>query len=135
MFTVTQIQETIFNQTGIKTSVRQYTGSMKNHIGFRPMLQNGIYPVFPHEWAKEFIKQFEAIPGYGNYTAGNYIDIVRINFSDFTPLQYKKERKPKTIEEQKIKGWGSKNSQVRLDKAAARYAKALRNGNNRARYY
>ncbi len=33
------------------------------------------------------------------------------------------------------KGWGSKNSQLRLDKAASRYAKRIRRGANCAKYY
>ncbi len=48
-------------------------------------------------------------------------------------MEFKKERKPKASETTS-KGWGSKNSQMRLDKASARYAKKLMKGNC-ARYY
>jgi hypothetical protein len=46
---------------------------------------------------------------------------------------FKKERKQKPTENPK--GWGSKNSQVRLNKAVSRYAKRLRNNPGSARYY
>jgi hypothetical protein len=47
-------------------------------------------------------------------------------------IKMKKESKPKQSE--LTKGWGSKNSQMRLDKATSRYAKKINNGNV-ARYY
>ena len=47
----------------------------------------------------------------------------------------KKESKPKQADPNKpLKGWGSKNSQMRLDKAAARNAKKMCKGGT-ARYY
>lgn len=134
---VSELQEIILKETGIKTSVRKYKGSMKFHYGFTSMFQNGEYPKFPIEWGRNFVKQFATIPGHGNYfTNGNMIDILQINFTEYDPIKYQKESKPKPVDENKTaKGWGSKNSQLRLDKAASRYAKALRRGENRARYY
>lgn len=132
---VSEIQTVIFEQTGIKTSVKKMTGSMKYHYSFTPIFQGGEYPKYPYEWAKEFIKQFATIPGYGNYfTNGNILDILTLNFTAYDPIKYQKERKPKTIEQMKVKQWGSANSQLRLDKATTRNAKKLRAGTT-ARYY
>ncbi len=132
---VSEIQIAILEQTGIKTSVKKYTGSMKHHYGFTPLFQDGKYPNYPYEWAREFIKQFATIPGYRNYFVnGNILDILALNFTDYDPIKYQKERKPKPIEEMKVKQWGSKNSQLRLDKATERNAKKLRAGTT-ARYY
>ena len=134
---VSELQEKIFAETGLKTSVKKQTGSMKHHYAFTPLFQNGEYPKYPIEWGRQIVKQFQDMPGLGNYfTNGNILDILALNFTDYDPIQYKKERKPKPIDPDKpLKGWGSKNSQVRLDKAASRYAKALRRGESRARYY
>lgn len=50
-------------------------------------------------------------------------------------IEMKKEAKPKPIDPNKPqKGWGSKNSQIRLDKAIARNAKKMKKGNT-ATYY
>jgi len=121
---VSELQAAIFEQTGLKTSVKKQTGSMKHHYAFTPLFQNGEYPKYPIEWGRELVKQFKTIPGNGNYfTNGNILDILAINFTEYDPIQYKKERKPKTIEQMKGRTWGSKNSQMRLDKASRRAAK------------
>lgn len=121
---VSELQQIILNETGLKTSVKKQSGSMKHHYAFTPLFQGGEYPKYPIEWGREFIKQFKAIPGYGNYfTNGNILDILALNFTDYDPIKYQKERKPKTIDEMKAKQWGSKNSQMRLDKASRRAAK------------
>lgn len=108
---VSELQEIILAQTGIKTSVRKYTGSMKNHYSFRPQFQGGRYPKFPYEWANEFKKQFQTLPGFGNYfTNGDMLDILAINFTEYDPIIYKKERKPKTIDQLNVKQWGAKTA-------------------------
>lgn len=134
---VSELQEIILKETGLKTSVKKQSGSMKFHYAFTPLFQNGEYPKYPIEWGREFKKQFKTLPGLGNYfTNGNILDILAINFTEYDPIKYPKERKPKPFtEDSPVQTWGSKNSQVRLDKAVARYAKALRRGENRARYY
>lgn len=134
---VSEMQTAIFEQTGLKTSVKKLTGSMKHHIKIWPIYQNGDYPKFPFEWGNEFKKQFKAVPELDAfpYFSPMQFDIPAQNFTEFDPIIYKKERRPRPIDENtKVKEWGSKNSQLRLDKAAARYAKALRRGENRARY-
>lgn len=110
---------------------------MKFHYAFTPLFQGGEYPKYPIEWGREFVKQFKTIPGYGNYfTNGNILDILSLNFTEYDPIKYQKERKPKPIDPDKIQaGWGSKNSQLRLDKAASRYAKRVRRGANTVRFY
>ena len=133
-----EIQQLIFDQTGIKTSVRKLSGSMKIYTAFTPMLQGGIYPKFEFTWMYEFKKQFSAVgTNPGCYVSGTMIHVLNVHIEESEPIKYKTECKPKSIEEMKVKQWGSKNSQMRLDKNAARYAKKLRgpNGDKMARYY
>lgn len=134
MTTTFQVQLYIHEKTGIKTSVKKLTGSMKGYISIRPMFQDGKYPQFPFEFTQELkplLKEFSSSM-HPVFCAINYIDIYGI---ENDPIKYQKERKPKPIDETKpVKGWGSKNSQLRLDKATARNAKRLRSGAT-ARYY
>lgn len=134
---ISEIQTAIFEQTGLKTSFKRMTGSMKYHVKIWPIFQGGQYPKFPFDWANQFQKQFKPDLAHDcfPYCSVMELNIPLTNITVFDPIQYKKERKAKPIEDMKVKGWGSKNSQLRLDKAAARYAKALRRGENRARYY
>jgi hypothetical protein len=132
---VSDIQTKIFNELGIKTSVKIVkSGSMKGYIYIRPIFQNGIYPNFPIEWIRELRKELDNLyqeprPAFCNTTE---ISIYQIEDDRIT---YKKECKPKPKDTEHIsKGWGSKNSQIRLDKATARYAKRLNKGGC-ARYY
>lgn len=134
---VSEIQTAIFEQTGLKTSFKRMTGSMKHHIKIWPIFQGGIYPKFPFEWANKFNKRFK--PDLVNdcfpYCSIMELNIPASNFTEFDPIQYKKERKQKPIDDGKpMAGWGSKNSQLRLDKATARNAKKLKAGTT-ARYY
>lgn len=131
MKTTKEVQERIFSDTGIKTSARKLTGSMKGYYSFRPMFQNGDYPKFPYEWRKQFVKLFVIQGDKSAFHSDTSIDVYNIDKEDF---EYQKERKPKTIEQMSVKGWGSKNSQLRLDKATARNAVRLRAGTT-ARYY
>ena len=134
---VSEIQTAIFEQTGLKTSFKRMTGSMKHHVKIWPIFQNGSYPKFPFEWANEFKKQFKPDLAHDCFAYGSIgeINIPALNITEFDPITYKKERKPKPTDPDKImKGWGSKNSQLRLDKATARNAKRLRAGTT-ARYY
>lgn len=132
---VSEYQNKILTETGLKTSVRKGSGSMKHHLVFTPMFQGGQRPKFPIEWAREQRGLFQS-NGHGVFSTPECLDIPAFNFSEFDPVRYKAERKPKPIDTNTpAKGWGSKNSQLRLDKAAARYGKALRRGENRARYY
>lgn len=128
--TTAQIQESILTQTGIKTSVKKLTGSMKQHIRFAAMLQNGLYPKFDFTWRN----QFKNARGFGNFADDYSIDIHIAHIEPGEPMQFKRERKPKTIDEMSVKRWGSKNSQMRLDKATRRNAKKLRAGTT-ARYW
>jgi hypothetical protein len=131
---VSEIQTEIFNQTGLKTTVGRGTGSMKKYITLIPQFQNGNYPDFPVDWLRTYKKQFVQHDGVEPLCSVSSIHLPAASF-EYDPIRYKKDAKPKPIEEQKARTWGSKNSQLRLDKAAARYAKALRRGENRARYY
>lgn len=134
-YKVSDIQEAIFKETGLKTSVKKMSGSMKEHLKIWPIFQSGEYPQFPFEWVQTFKKQFYACGQAFPYVSTFEINVPLGNFSDLTPIVYKKESKPKPIDPDKpAKEWGSKNSQMRLDKASARYAKKLNKGNC-ARYY
>jgi hypothetical protein len=126
-----EIQKLILTETGIKTSVKQGTGSMKNYLIFSPMFQNGIYPEFPFQWRREKGQAHPGAEPYPNFWGSTQIHIYNIE-NDFK--SFKKERKPKEKEYQKVKQWGSKNSQIRLDKAVKRNAKNMKKGNT-ARYY
>lgn len=48
-----EIQQLIFEKTGIKTSVKKLKGSMKIYTAFSPMLQGGIYPKFDFNYLQE----------------------------------------------------------------------------------
>jgi len=137
---VSEIQQAIFEQTGLKTSFKRMTGSMKYHVKIWPIFQGGQYPNFPHSWVHEFNKQFKPDLAHDCFPYGSIgeLNIPATNFTEFDPIQYKKERKPKPIDENSPqRTWGSKNSQMRLDKTAARYAKKRRgpNGDNMVKYW
>jgi len=123
---VSEIQQAIFEQTGLKTSFKKMTGSMKYHVKIWPIFQGGEYPNFPFEWVREFAKQFKPDLAYDCFPYGSTteLNIPAANFTEFDAIVYKKESKPKPIDNGKpVKGWGSKNSQMRLDKASRRAAK------------
>ena len=131
---ISEVQKQIFEQTGLKTTVKHNKGSMKNHITIRPLFQNGAYQNFPFDWLQIFKSQFKQNNGVFPYFTVSGIDLPASLF-EFDPIQYPKERKQKSVDENStVKGWGSKNSQLRLDKASRRYAKHLNKGNC-ARYY
>lgn len=121
---ISEIQTAIFEQTGLKTGCKKLTGSMKRHISIYPIFQNGSYPNFNFEWLQEFKKQFKGIPETDTYPycSTTSLDLPAANF-EYDPIKYKKENKPKPIEQMKGREWGSKNSQMRLNKASARAAK------------
>lgn len=132
---VSEIQTAIFEQTGLKTSAKRNKGSMKHHYTIWPIYQGGKYPDFPFAWLREFSKQFNSF-GQGVFCTVSSLDIPANNFTDFDPIQYKKEHKPKPVDPDKpMSGWGSKNSQLRVDKATARHAKAVTQGKNTVRFY
>lgn len=122
MQTVSEVQAIIFEQTGIKTSVKRGTGSVKDYLTFSPMFQCGKYPEFPFEWRRKFQAQYpETIPETV-FTSSTQIKL-HITAITGEAIQYKKERKPLPLEQMNQRQWGSKNSQMRLDKASRRAAK------------
>lgn len=131
--TVREIQEYIFEQTGLKTSVRKGTGSEKGYFQIWPQFQNSEYPKIPFEVCrelKEILKEFDKEP---NPVFCSTETILVYGIED-DRKKYKKERKPKEREEMNTRQWGNKNSQMRLDKAAKRYAKNLKSGKTGVRY-
>lgn len=133
--TASEIQNFILDKANLKTSVKIFkNGSMKGYVRIMPIYQNGSYPSIPREvWGelKELLSKYD----YANFPLFcGYSEISVFGIED-DRIQMKKEAKPKEIAETKVKHWGSKNSQMRLDKAAARYADKIRSGKNVARYY
>ena len=45
-----EVQEKIFSESGLKTSVKAGVGSMKGYVVIWPILQNGIYPNIPFDF-------------------------------------------------------------------------------------
>ena len=131
---ISEIQTLIFERTGLKTTARHNKGSMKGYITIRPMFQGGEYAQFPFEFAREIKSMFKTFGDNYPICGTQDINIPIQNITDFDPIRYKKENKPKPIEEMKQRTWGSKNSQLRLDKATARNAVKMQKGNT-ARYY
>lgn len=120
---VSDIQTKILIETGLKTSVKKYkTGSMKGYIRIIPIFQNGSYPSFPFDFVKKLksellIFDYEQKPVF---CSTSEISVYQI---DDDRILMKKEKKPKQLDTNKIsKGWGSKNSQMRLDKTSRRAA-------------
>jgi len=106
---------------------------MKAYLTIRPLYQGGEYPKIPFDLTielRELTKQY-SVPGQPNFYTTMEVNISGLLDERET---FKKERKPKPIEQQSVKQWGSKNSQMRLDKATARYAKKLNKGGC-TRYY
>lgn len=135
MTSAKEIQERIFSATGLKTSVRKGTGSMSGYICIRPIFQNGSYPSFPFEFTQS-IKSDLSNFDYANFPLFSSTSEISVYGISDEKTKYKNERKPKLVDESKVsKGWGSKNSQLRLDKASMRNAKKMRSGKNVARYY
>lgn len=131
---ISEIQTVIFERTGLKTTARHNKGSMKGYITIRPMFQGGKYAEFPIQFAREIKSMFKTFGDNAPMCGTQDINIPIQNITDFDPIRYKKENKPKPIEEMKQRTWGSKNSQLRLDKATARNAVKMSKGNT-ARYY
>lgn len=134
MKTAKEIQNRIFEVTGLKTSVRKGTGSMKGYVCIRAIFQNGSYPSFPHDFIQTLKAELASFD-YANLPLFCSVSEISVYGISDEKTKYKNECKPKAIDESKpSKGWGSKNSQLRLDKATARNAKRLRAGTT-ARYW
>lgn len=127
-----QIQKIIFEETGLKTSARSLTGSMKNYIRIMPMFQKGNYPTFPFEFVTKMKEQYPGMEPNPNFFSIDSFCIYGLTTEGAE--KYKTESKGKCIEQKNSPSWGSKNSQMRLDKAAARYGKKVRRGENCVRY-
>lgn len=136
MKTIADIQKIMFDELGLKTSVLIVkTGSMKGYCLFRPMFQGGEYPDIPFAWtqnARERFKEFyiENDPLHGVSCSISQLYIYGVTGDK---MHFKRECKPKVSESNP--SWGSKNSQLRLDKAARRYAKRVRQGKKTVRFY
>ncbi len=130
-----EIQTKILTETGLKTSVKKYsTGSMKGYVRIIPIFQNGSYPSLPFKFVRKLKVELQNF-NYENKPLFCSISEISIYGISDEKTQYKNERKPKPADDSKpTKGWGSKNSQMRLDKATSRNAKKMNKGGV-ARYY
>lgn len=134
MNTISNIQDEILLKTGIRTSVKKGSGSMRGYLYITPMFQNGDYPLIPFDLCSE-LKSLLSIFDSNNKPLFCSTSAIIIHGITDDRKEFKKERKPKPIDPDKItKGWGSKNSQMRLDKAIARNVVKTSKGGN-ARYY
>lgn len=133
--TASEIQEKVLSETGLKTSVKKYTsGSMKGYIKIMPIYQKGSYPSLPFDFVQKLKAELAAFDYANKPLLCTCSDLCVYGIED-DRIRMKTERKPKEIDPTKpMKGWGSKNSQLRLDKATARNAKKLNKGGV-ARYY
>ena len=133
--TAAEIQKRILEETGLKTSVKKYSnGSMKGYIRIMPIFQNGTYPSIPFDFVQKLKADLHSFD-YANKPVFCTCSDISVYQIEDNRIEMKKERKQKPIDIDKpMKGWGSKNSQIRLDKATARNAKKLNKGGV-ARYY
>lgn len=133
--TASEIQTKILTETGLKTSVKKYSrGSMIGYVRIMPIFQNGSYPSLPFDFVQKLKSELSEFDYANKPVFCTCSDISVFQIED-DRIQMKKESKPKAIDPNKImKGWGSKNSQIRLDKAISRNAKKLKKGGV-ARYY
>lgn len=131
------IQNKILKETGLKTSVKKYSsGSLKGYIRIMPIFQNGCYPSLPFDFVQKLKTE---LSNFDYNQKPVFCTISDIHIYDIIDdrIIMKKENKPKPIEELSVRQWGSKYSQMRLDKTAARYAKKRRgpNGDKMVRYW
>ena len=132
--TVSEIQKRILDETGLKTSVKKYSnGSMNGYLRIIPIFQNGTYPTMPFEFIKNLKEELSEFNYENKPLFCSVSDICIYNIED-DRIQMKKEKKTVIDTNKTSKGWGSKNSQMRLDKATARNAKKMRKGGT-ATYY
>jgi hypothetical protein len=134
--TISEIQTAILESCGIKTSVSKGSGSMKGYLRIMPIFQNGTYPSLPHDFVTQMRAKLSPFGTDDKPVFCTVSDIYVFDFIDDRQI-HKKESKGKDISEMKVKSWGSKNSQMRLDKTAARYAKKRKglNGDNMVKYW
>ena len=131
--TIPEIQEKILAETGLKTSVSTIKkGSMRGYTKIMVMFQGGKYPDMPFDFRRELKRQLDAIH-FEPYPAFCSASEVCIFQAEGDGIKMKRESKPK-IDDSIPKGWGSKNSQMRLSKICARNAKRIQKGNT-ARYW
>jgi len=130
-----EIQTKILTELNLKTSVSNIKkGSMKGYIRIRPMFQNGKYPDFDFNFIQSLKLELLNFD-YDNKPVFCSTSEIFIYQIEDDRIIMAKESKPKLIDLTKTaKGWGSKNSQMRLDKATQRNAKKLMKGGV-ARYY
>ena len=132
-----EIQTKILAETGLKTSAKLYkTGSMNGYVRIMPIFQNGSYPSLPFDFVQKLKIELAAFD-YSNKPLLCTISDICVFQIEYDSILMKKESKPKPIEEMSVSQWGSKNSQMRLDKTAARYAKKRRgpNGDKMVKYW
>lgn len=135
MKTTSEIQQYILDKTGLKTGVRKLHGSMKGYFMIYPLFQNNEHPKIPFELGRELKAILKSDPVNPTFCSVDSIDVHESNGFTNDAVKMKSERRQKSPEEMKVKGWGSKNSQLRLDKATARLAKRMQNGTTGVRFY
>jgi hypothetical protein len=130
--TTREMQDIIVEATGLKVSVRKGTGSLKGYYKFWPQFQNDCYPDFPIDIARKFQEQYPGQEPKPNFFTRSDFCVYGLEPSEVK--RFKREIKPKGIEDMKVRTWGSKYSQLRLDQRTRRNVKRLKDGNG-PRYY
>src|ERR1700740_639397 len=98
MKTTAEIQQYIFDKTGLKTGVRSGKGSMKGYFIIYPIFQNGIYPNIDHSVIIELRRILPDSEPYPTFCTVSDISIHESKGIVNERLSYKKENKPKPIE-------------------------------------
>lgn len=99
-----------------------------------PIFQKNTYPLFPFDFIQKLKNDLSCFD-YLNYPV--FCSCSEINVYQIVDdrILMKKESKPKPIEQMKVRQWGSKNSQMRYDKAIVRNHKRVMRGDGGARFY
>jgi hypothetical protein len=121
--TTLEIQNYILTHSGLKTSVKSFkNGSMKGYFRIMPIYQNGNYPNIPENVWKELKTMLKSFDYAEKPLFCGYSEICVYGIEN-NCITMKRESKPKEIKDLKVRSWGSKNSQMRLDKVCRRAAK------------
>lgn len=136
MCRISDIKAQVEKLTGVAVSVSigRLGSSMRGYVIIRAKRKGGQNVEWSFENSIELTTMFIGLPETPT-TCNKYELCVFVGNEAYNYSAPKTER-AKTIspqreksEQKKSKGWGSKNSQMRLDKASRRFAKRMKRGN------
>jgi hypothetical protein len=141
---ILNVKAYIEEQSGLKVSIKKegLKSSLKGYVTFSTKKVAGQFTEWSFELGRSFVEKYEKpepYPTFGNkYKLSIYVGIELYNY-DFRPP--KKARAPKSQREERpepkeVKSLGARNpQQLRMDKAARRYAKNFKSGKTGVRYW